>query len=141
MLISSVGHYHLVKTESHLPYDCQHESEFGETKATRTERMRIYIFTGLFFRFCFKLRQFGFSYPRKIPKISLGAYIFQRPFLRGLFLEGLKFGGAYVRREIRVSKSIKLACSGKQICFVFTMYSRANSQYKPPGGLIFGRAI
>ena len=26
---------------------------------------------------------------RKIPKISPGAYIFQRPFLRGLFLEGL----------------------------------------------------
>ena len=37
---------------------------------------------------------------RKIPKISPGAYIFQRPFLRGLFLEGLIFGGAYVRREI-----------------------------------------
>ena len=36
---------------------------------------------------------------RKIPKISPGVYIFQRPFLRGLFLEGLIFGGAYVRRE------------------------------------------
>ena len=30
---------------------------------------------------------------RKIPKISPGAYIFQkRPFLRGLFLEGLMYG-------------------------------------------------
>ena len=38
---------------------------------------------------------------RKIPKISPGAYIFQR---RGLFLEGLIFGGAYLRREICVSK-------------------------------------
>ena len=38
----------------------------------------------------------------KIPKISPGAYIFQRPFLRGLFFEGLIFGGAYVRREIYV---------------------------------------
>ena len=59
---------------------------------------------------------------RKIPKISPGAYIFQRPFFRGLFLEGLIFGGAYVRREICVSKSIGLACSGKEIyhfCFVF----------------------
>ena len=58
---------------------------------------------------------------RKIPKISPGAYIFQRPFLRSLFLEGLIFGGAYVRREICVSKSIRLACSGKEIyhfCFV-----------------------
>ena len=46
---------------------------------------------------------------RKIPKISPGPYIFQRPFLRGLFLEGLIFGGAYLRREICVSKSIGLA--------------------------------
>ena len=45
----------------------------------------------------------------KIPKISPGAYIFQRPFLRGLFLEGLIFGEAYLRREICVSKSIGLA--------------------------------
>ena len=52
---------------------------------------------------------------RKIPKISPGAYIFQRPLLRGLFLEGLIFGGAYLRREICVSKSIGLACSGKEI--------------------------
>ena len=43
---------------------------------------------------------------RKIAKISPGAYIFQRPFLRGLFLEGLIIGEAYVRREICVSKSI-----------------------------------
>ena len=42
----------------------------------------------------------------KIPKISPGAYIVQRPFLRGSFLEGLIFGGAYLRREICVSKSI-----------------------------------
>ena len=41
---------------------------------------------------------------RKIPKISPGAYIFQSPFFRGLFLEGLIFGGAYLRKEICVSK-------------------------------------
>ena len=46
---------------------------------------------------------------RKISKISPGAYIFQRPFLRSLFLEGLIFGGAYLRREICVYKSIGLA--------------------------------
>ena len=40
----------------------------------------------------------------KIPKISPGAYIFQSPFLRGLFLEELIYGG-----EICVSKSIGLA--------------------------------
>ena len=46
---------------------------------------------------------------RKIPKINPGAYIFQRPFLRGLFLEGLIFRGAYLWREICISKSIGLA--------------------------------
>ena len=46
---------------------------------------------------------------RKIPKISPRTYIFQRPFLRGLFLEGLIFRGAYLWREICVSKSIGLS--------------------------------
>ena len=32
---------------------------------------------------------------RKIPKISPGAYIFQRPFLRGIFLEGLMYVGNF----------------------------------------------
>ena len=50
-----------------------------------------------------------FTAYRKIPKISSGAYIFQKPFLRGLLLEGLIFGGAYLRREISVAKSIRLA--------------------------------
>ena len=71
---------------------------------------------------------------RKIPKISPGAYIFQRPFLRGLFLEGLMFRGAYVWREISISKSIGLACSGKEIyhfCFVLLCIPKANSEYKP----------
>ena len=54
---------------------------------------------------------------RKIPKISPGAYIhiIKRPSLRGLFLEGPIFGGAYIRREICVSKSIGLAYSWKEI--------------------------
>ena len=32
---------------------------------------------------------------RKIPKISRGAYIFQRPFLRGLYTEGFIYGGIF----------------------------------------------
>ena len=32
---------------------------------------------------------------RKIPKINPGAYIFQRPFLRGLSMEGLIYGGKF----------------------------------------------
>ena len=31
----------------------------------------------------------------KIPKKSPGAYIFQRPFLRGLYSEGLIYGGKF----------------------------------------------
>ena len=81
---------------------------------------------------------------RKIPKISPGAYIFQRPFLRGLFLEGPIFGGAYVRREICVIKSVGLACSGKEIyhfCFVLFCIRGQIPSTSPPGGLIFGGAI
>ena len=32
---------------------------------------------------------------RKIPKISPGAYIFQGPFSRGLYSEGLIYGGKF----------------------------------------------
>ena len=81
---------------------------------------------------------------RKILKISPGAYIFQRPFLRSLFLEGLIFGGAYLRREICVSKSIGLAFQlegNLPFLLCFTLYPRAISRYKPPEGRIFGGAI
>ena len=37
---------------------------------------------------------------RKILKISPGAYIFQRPFLRGLFLEGLIYGGKFAFQNL-----------------------------------------
>ena len=58
----------------------------------------------------------------KIPKISPGTYIFQRPLLRGLFLEGLILGGAYVWREICVSRSIGLAYSWKKFTFFALFY-------------------
>ena len=47
---------------------------------------------------------------RKILKISPGAYIFQRTFLRGLFF---LFRGAYYRREICISQSAGLIIGGK----------------------------
>ena len=75
---------------------------------------------------------------RKIPKISPGAYIFQRPFLRGLFLEGLIFGGAYLRREICVSKSIGLDLKlevNLPFLLCFTLYLRTIFQVQAPGGL------
>ena len=80
----------------------------------------------------------------KVPKISPGAYIFQRPFLRGLFLEGLIFGGAYLRTEICVSKSIGLALLLEvdlPFLLCFTLYLRAIFQIQVLGGLIFGGAI
>ena len=81
---------------------------------------------------------------RKIPKISPGAYNFRRPFLRGLFLEGLIFGRAYLWREISVSKSIGLALQleGNVLFWLcFSLYLRVISKYKPPGGLIFVGAV
>ena len=86
------------------------------------------------------VRRDKISIYRKIPKISHahGAYIFQRPFLRGLFLEGLIFGGAYVRWEICDSKSIGLACSGREIyhfCFVLLCIRGQIPSTSSPGGL------
>ena len=86
------------------------------------------------------VRRDQISIYRKIPKISHahGAYIFQRPFLRGLFLEGLIFGGAYVRREICDSKLIGLACSGREIyhfCFVLLCIRGQIPSTSSPGGL------
>ena len=102
-------------------------------------RLNILIFLPILGRkySCFILRLWLMTY-RKIRKISPGAYIFQRPFLRGLFLEGLIFGGAYVRREICISKSIGLACTGKEIynfCFVLLCIPEKIPCISPPGCL------
>ena len=61
----------------------------------------------------------------------------------GLFLDGLLFGGAFLWREIWVSKSIGLALQlegNLPFLLCFTLYLRAISKYMPPGGLIFGRS-
>ena len=71
--------------------------------------------------------------------VLAAAYIFQRPFLRVLFLEGPIFGGAYVRRKICVSKLIGLACSGKEIyhfCFVLLCIRGQIPSTSPPGTYI-----
>ena len=75
---------------------------------------------------------------RNIPKISPEAYFFQRAFLRGLFLQGLIFEGAYLRREICVSKSIGLALQlevNLPLLLCFTLYLRGIFQVQAPGGL------
>ena len=81
---------------------------------------------------------------RKIPKISPRAYIFQRPFFMGLFLERPIFRGAYAWREICVIKLVGLDCSGKEIyhfCFVLLCIQAQIPSTSPPEGLIFGGAI
>ena len=64
---------------------------------------------------------------------------FKDPFLRGLFLEGLIFAGAYLRREICISKSIGLACSGKEIyhfCLVLLCFREQIPGTSPRGSYI-----
>ena len=78
---------------------------------------------------------------RKIPKVSPQAYIFQRPFLRGLFLDVLIFGGAYLQREICVSKQIGRAqpYSWKEIyhfCFVLLVFEGNFLSTSPRGAYI-----
>ena len=77
---------------------------------------------------------------RKIPKVSPGAHIFQRPFLRSLFFGGgLIIGEAYVRRKICVSKSIGLACNGREIyhfCFVLLCIGGQIPSTSPRGAYI-----
>ena len=70
---------------------------------------------------------------RKIPKISPGVYIFKGPF------EGLIFGGAYLRWEICVSKSIGLALQlegNLPFLLCFTLYLRAIFQVQAPKGFL-----
>ena len=53
-------------------------------------------------------------------------------------MEGLIFGGAYVRREICVSKSIGLACSGNEIYHFALFYFVFEGKFQvqaPHGGL------
>ena len=58
---------------------------------------------------------------RKIPRISPGAYIFQRPFLRGLHSEGLIYG---LTLQLEVNFPFLLC---------FTLYLRAIFQVQAPG--------
>ena len=55
-------------------------------------------------------------------------------------MEGLIFGGAYVRREICVSKSIGLACSGKFTIFaLFYFVFEGKFQVQAPQGAYIRR--
>ena len=75
---------------------------------------------------------------RKIPKISPGAYIFQRPFLRGLSTEGnLRF---------KIDQASLIVGSKFTVFALFYFVFEGNFQVQAPrggrggGGLIFGGA-
>ena len=80
---------------------------------------------------------------RKIPKISPGAYIFQRPFLRGLFLEG------HIRRGLSTKGNLcfKIGWASLIVGRKFTVFALSyfvfedNFPSTGPRGLIFGGAI
>ena len=85
----------------------------------------------------------SFNY-RKIPKISPGAYIFQRPFLRGLFFEGFIFGGANLRTgNLRFEIDwASLTLGSKFTVFaLFYFLVEGNFASTSPRGLTFGGAI
>ena len=70
---------------------------------------------------------------RKIPKISPGAYIFQRPFLRGLCTEGnLRF---------KIDWASLIVGSKFTVFALFYFVFESNFQVQAPRGLIFGGAI
>ena len=74
---------------------------------------------------------------RKIPKINSGAYIFQRPFLRGLI-----FGGAYIRRRLSPEGNLRFKIDWASLIVgrKFTRYSffflvfEGNFQVQARGG-------
>ena len=81
---------------------------------------------------------------RKIPKISPGAYIFQRPFLRGLFLEGLIFGGAYLQKgnlRFKIDWTSLIVGSKFTVFALFYFVFEGNFPSTSSWGLIFGGAI
>ena len=70
---------------------------------------------------------------RKIPKISPGAYIFQRPFLRGLFTEG--------NFRFKIDWARLIVSSKFSVFALFYFVFEGNFPSTSPRGLIFGGAI
>ena len=90
----------------------------------------------------FKSFQQQFGYTVKFRKWAPG--LFQRPFLRGLILEGLIFGGAYLWRR---NWSFKIDWVSLIVARKFTVFAlfyfvfEGNFQVQAPWGLLFGGAI
>ena len=78
----------------------------------------------------------------KILKISPGAYIFQRPFLRGLFWRGSSTEG---NLRFKIDWASRIVGSKFTVFALFYFVFEGNFQVQAPpplgGGLIFGEAI
>ena len=77
---------------------------------------------------------------RKIPKIRPGAYILQRPFLRGLFLEGLIFGGAYIQEgnlRFKIDWASLIVGSKFTVFTLFYFVFEGNFPSKSPWGGLY----
>ena len=70
---------------------------------------------------------------RKIPKISPGAYIFQKPFLRGLSTEG--------NFAFQIDWASLIDGRKFTVFALFYFVFEGNFLVQGPGGLIFGGAI
>ena len=66
----------------------------------------------------------------KIPKKSPKADIIQRPYSRGIFLEGDIFGGAYLSRSTGLALKLKV---NLQFLLCFTLYLNATFQVQASG--------
>ena len=81
----------------------------------------------------FHVDYLAFPKYRKIPKISPGAYIFQRPFLRGSSMEGnLRF---------KIDWASLIVGSKFTVFALFYFVFEGNFPSTSPQGLIFGGAI
>ena len=72
----------------------------------------------------------------KIPKISPGAYIFERPVLRGLFLEGLMYAWKFAFQN-----RLGLLVVGRKFTifalFFFVFEGKFQVQAPPPRGRLY----
>ena len=85
-----------------------------------------------FFYFCFSSALLRVRATVKLKKISPGAYIFQRPFLRGVFLEGLIYGGKFTFQNL-IGLALQFVVN-LSFLLCFTLYMRAIFQVQALGG-------
>ena len=82
---------------------------------------------------------------RKIPKISPGAYIFQKPFLRAYFYRGLYSGGGGLSTEgnlrFKLERASLIVGSEFTVFALFYVVFEGNFPSTSPWGFIFGGAI